>query len=99
MGRPNWPARLPKPQALSLSACSATKGVNEEKVIGKFDGALQSLFLETGTECLERDWNTIRRRLHSLDFFSEGPLLRALRARYDCLESIGFPTAIENQTL
>ena len=54
------------------------EGINEEKAIGKFDGALQKLFLETAPECLERDWNTIRRRLHTLDFFSEGPLLRAL---------------------
>jgi MoxR-like ATPase len=54
------------------------EGINEEKAIGKFDGALQKLFLETAPECLERDWNNIRRRLHTLDFFSEGPLLRAL---------------------
>jgi MoxR-like ATPase len=54
------------------------EGINEEKAIGKFDGALQKLFLETAPECLERDWNNIRRLLHTLDFFSEGPLLRAL---------------------
>src|SRR5215472_19031670 len=55
------------------------EGINEEKAIGKFDAALQRLFLETQTEQLEGDWEALRSRLHSLDFFSEGPLLRALR--------------------
>jgi hypothetical protein len=30
-------------------------------------------------EDLEKEWGEIRRRLHTLDFFAEGPLLRALR--------------------
>jgi MoxR-like ATPase len=55
------------------------EGITEEKAIGKFDEALQRLYLETGRERLGEDWNAIRERLHSLDFFSEGPLLRALR--------------------
>jgi MoxR-like ATPase len=55
------------------------EGITEEKAIGKFDEALQKLFLETQKEILGRDWNGIRKRLHSLDFFAEGPLLRALR--------------------
>ena len=54
-------------------------GISEEKAIGKFDEALQKLFLETQGESLERDWNEVRQRLHTLDFFSEGPLIRALR--------------------
>jgi MoxR-like ATPase len=54
-------------------------GITEEKAIGKFDEALQKLFLETQGELLGRDWNAIQSRLHSLDFFAEGPLLRALR--------------------
>jgi MoxR-like ATPase len=54
-------------------------GITEDKAIGKFDEALQKLFLETQSEHLERDWNEVRRRLHTLDFFAEGPLLRALR--------------------
>ena len=55
------------------------EGITEDKAIGKFDEALQKLYLETGRERLGEDWNGIRERLHSLDFFSEGPLLRALR--------------------
>jgi len=55
------------------------EGITEEKAIGKFDEALQKLFVETQKDGLGRDWNGILRRLHSLDFFAEGPLLRALR--------------------
>ena len=55
------------------------EGVTEEKAIGKFDEALQRLYLETQKECLAGDWGTIRSRLHSLDFFASGPLVRALR--------------------
>ena len=54
-------------------------GITEEKVIGKFDEALQKLFLDTQAANLGQDWTQIRSRLHSLDFFAEGPLLRALR--------------------
>jgi MoxR-like ATPase len=54
-------------------------GISEEKAIGKFDEALQKLFLETQGDKLEKDWEQLRRRLHTLDFFAEGPLLRALR--------------------
>ena len=61
------------------SDSSATRESREDKAIGKFDEALQKLFLETQGEHLEKDWGEIRRRLHTLDFFAEGPLLRALR--------------------
>jgi len=54
-------------------------GITEEKIIGKFDEALQRLYLETQASDLGQDWSRIRDRLHSLDFFAEGPLLRALR--------------------
>ena len=53
-------------------------GITEEKVIGRFDEALQKLFLETQADHLHQDWSEIRNRLHTLDFFAEGPLLRAL---------------------
>ena len=54
-------------------------GISEEKAIGKFDEALQKLFLETEGDKLEKEWEQLCRRLHTLDFFAEGPLLRALR--------------------
>lgn len=55
------------------------EGITEEKVIGKFDEPLQRLFLETQKEQLGQEWESIRNRLHSLDFFAPGPLVRALR--------------------
>ena len=54
-------------------------GITEDKAIGKFDEALQKLFLETQGEQREMDWGEVRRRLHTLDCFAEWPLLRALR--------------------
>ena len=57
------------------------EGITEEKAIGKFDEALQNLFLTTQGARLGEDWENIRERLHSLEFFSQGPLLRALRCR------------------
>jgi len=53
-------------------------GIDEEKAIGKFDEALQQLFLEAGTAHVSGDWEAIRQLLHELDFFTKGPLLRAL---------------------
>ncbi len=55
------------------------RGITEDKAIGKFDEALQKLFLETQGERLGQEWEAIRHHLHSLAFFAEGPLLRALR--------------------
>ena len=54
-------------------------GITEDKAIGKFDEALQKLYLETQSERLEKNWDEIRRQLHTINFFAEGPLLRALR--------------------
>jgi MoxR-like ATPase len=54
-------------------------GIDEEKAIGKFDTSLQRLFLETQAVQLGTDWAAIRGRLHTLDFFIQGPLIRALQ--------------------
>jgi MoxR-like ATPase len=54
------------------------EGINEEKAIGKFDESLQRLYLETQGNSLNGSWTALRRDLHALDFFVEGPLLRAL---------------------
>src|SRR6266403_4522322 len=53
-------------------------GINEEKAIGRFDEALQQLFLQSGTVYIGGDWEAIRKLLHELEFFTKGPLLRAL---------------------
>lgn len=57
------------------------EGINEEKAIGKFDESLQTLYLGAQKDCLGQDWDGLRSRIHSLDFFAEGPLLRALRQK------------------
>src|SRR2546421_9152910 len=57
------------------------EGITEEKAIGKFDESLQKLFLETQKDLLGQGWDGIRNRLHSIDLFAEGPLLRALRRK------------------
>jgi MoxR-like ATPase len=61
------------------------EGINEEKAIGKFDSALQKLFLETQADRLQRDWDAIRNSLHTLDFFVQGPLLRSLLYEKSCV--------------
>jgi MoxR-like ATPase len=54
-------------------------GITEEKVIGRFDEALQNLFLENQRDHFHQEWGEVHNRLHTLDFFGEGPLVRALR--------------------
>jgi MoxR-like ATPase len=62
------------------------EGITEEKAIGRFDEGLQRLFLETQAEHVDRDWEALRRRLHSLEFFAEGPIVRAvLRKDKSCV--------------
>jgi MoxR-like ATPase len=61
------------------------EGINEEKAVGKFDTALQKLFLETQADRLEKDWDAIRSNLHTLDFFVQGPLLRSLLYERPCV--------------
>src|SRR5882762_9311583 len=65
--------------SVAVERLQCYEGISEDKAIGKFDEGLQRLFLETQGEHLEKDWGEIRRRLHTLDFFAGGPLLRALR--------------------
>ena len=60
-------------------------GINDEKAIGKFDEALQQLFLEAGTAQIDGDWEAMRRLLHERDFFTKGPLLRALLYERPCV--------------
>lgn len=62
-----------------LERLQCYEGITEEKAIGKFDEPLQALFLSTQAGRLGQDWHWIERQLHAIDFFAEGPLLRALR--------------------
>lgn len=54
------------------------EGIGEDKAIGKFDEGLQDLFLRLQGDQFGDEWGGVRSRLHSLEFFSQGPLLRAL---------------------
>jgi len=60
-------------------------GINEDKAIGKFDEALQRLYLEAQTAHVGDNWEPIRRELHGLEFFTKGPLLRALLYEKPCV--------------
>jgi MoxR-like ATPase len=61
------------------------EGINEEKAIGKFDEALQRLAVELRSKTGPVDWEPLKQELHSLSFFSAGPLLRALRYPKRCV--------------
>ena len=54
-------------------------GIDEEEAIGRFDTALQKLFLDTQAGELGTEWHSIRTRLHTLDFFAQGPLMKSLQ--------------------
>jgi len=60
-------------------------GINEEKAIGKCDEALQKLFIEAVRELPANGWEDIRRELHTLAFFTQGPLLRAVLYERPCV--------------
>src|SRR6478736_2768641 len=55
------------------------EGINEEKAIGKFDEELQRLCVELKAKSHDIEWESLRTELHSQQFFSAGPLLRALQ--------------------
>src|ERR1700720_3355531 len=61
------------------------EGINEEKAIGKFDEPLQRLCVELKAKSHDFDWEAVRTELHSQQFFSAGPLLRALRYERPCV--------------
>jgi MoxR-like ATPase len=61
------------------------EGLNEEKTIGKFDESLQRLYLNTQGSTASASWASLRRDLHTLEFFQEGPLLRALLCEKPCV--------------
>jgi MoxR-like ATPase len=54
------------------------EGITERQAIGSFDEALQRLFVETQAETIDQQWENLRLRLHTLEFFIQGPLLQAL---------------------
>jgi MoxR-like ATPase len=61
------------------------EGINDEKAIGKFDEALQRLAVELRSKSGPVEWEPLKQELHSLKFFSAGPLLRALQYSRRCV--------------
>lgn len=61
------------------------EGINEEKAIGKFDEPLQRLCVELKAKSTNIDWESLQTELHGQQFFSAGPLLRALRSEKPCV--------------
>ena len=61
------------------------EGISEEKAIGKFDESLQRLWVELKDKSSAVDWDSLRQELHSQQFFSAGPLLRALQCERPCV--------------
>src|SRR5438876_12001858 len=54
------------------------EGINEAAAIGTFDVPLQKLFLDIQSKTSEPEWASLRKTIHTLEFFIAGPLLRAL---------------------
>jgi MoxR-like ATPase len=61
------------------------EGIDEEKAIGKFDESLQRLCVELKSKSSSVDWEFLQAELHGQQFFSAGPLLRALQYEKPCV--------------
>ena len=61
------------------------EGIGEEKAIGKFDESLQRLCVELKAKASGVDWDLLKNELHGKQFFSAGPLLRALQYEKPCV--------------
>ena len=61
------------------------EGINEEKAIGKFDEPLQRLCVELKSKSSSVDWESLQTELHGQQFFSAGPLFRALQYEKSCV--------------
>ncbi len=73
------------------------EGINEEKAIGKFDEALQRLAVELRAKSGQVEWESLKQELHSLDFFTAGPLLRALQYPKPCVLLIDEVDKVDQQ--
>jgi MoxR-like ATPase len=69
----------------SVQRLQCYEGINEEKAIGKFDESLQRLFVELRANFGNVDWASLQTELHSQDFFTAGPLMRALLCEKPCV--------------
>ena len=61
------------------------EGITDEKAIGKFDEPLQRLCVELKSKSAHLNWESIQDELHGRQFFTAGPLLRALESEKSCV--------------
>jgi DNA polymerase III delta prime subunit len=61
------------------------EGINEHKVIGKFDEPLQRLCVDLKVKTLGIEWDSLQIEMHGRKFFTAGPLLRALECKKACV--------------
>jgi len=69
----------------SVERLQCYEGIGEDKAIGKFDESLQRLCVELKAKAVGVDWQLLKNELHSEQFFSAGPLLRALQYERPCV--------------
>lgn len=69
----------------SVERLQCYEGISEEKAIGKFDEPLQRLCVELKAKSSDVDWEDLQTELHGQQFFSAGPLLRALQYEKPCV--------------
>lgn len=69
----------------SVERLQCYEGINEEKAIGKFDEPLQRLCVELKAKSSNVDWEALQTELHGQQFFTAGPLLRALQYEEPCV--------------
>lgn len=69
----------------SVERLQCYEGISEEKAIGKFDEPLQRLCVELKTKSSDVAWEDLQNELHGQQFFSAGPLLRALQYEKPCV--------------
>lgn len=62
------------------------EGIGEEEALGRFDRPLQDQYLTLhAPHFKQNEWGSLRDRIYSLDFFSPGPLVRALLSEKQCV--------------
>jgi MoxR-like ATPase len=71
--------------ATSVERLQCYQGINEEKAIGKFDESLQRLCVELRSRSAIPERESLQSELHGEQFFSAGPLLRALQYERPCV--------------
>jgi MoxR-like ATPase len=69
----------------SVERLQCYEGIGEDKAIGKFDESLQRLCVELKAKASRVDWEPLKNELHGEQFFSAGPLLRALQYERPCV--------------